>query len=323
MNKILITGAGQLGSRHLQALANLHEDTVIYVQDPNASSLEIAQSRYNEIKVKNKPIDVKYIISFNDLPKKIDLAIISTNSDIRKQVIENLLDKVKVKYLIIEKFLFNKSDDFYYIQDYLNKKDVKAWVNCPRRMVNFYSDLKRKLLNEKIMEFNVYGTLWGLGTSSIHMIDLLSYLSSQKYYKIVHEKLDKNPIESKRKGFYELTGNISGEMGNINFNLASYRIGNMPFTIQIITDSSFYSIRDVEGRYWVSEKENNWDIEELKFNFPFQSQLTHLAVEQILESGQSFLTSYDESLLLHIPLLDCFNNYFNNEGIYKGLCPIT
>ena len=229
----------------------------------------------------------------------------------------------EIKYLIIEKFLFTKIEDFYHIQKFLNNKKVKVWVNCPRRMIEFYINLKNNIMNEKILEFNVYGTLWGLATSSIHMIDLLSYLTDYKEYKILYERLDSNPLKSKRKGFYELTGNIAGEMSNINFNFSSYRSGNIPYTIQIITDCTVYNIRDDEGKYWISRKENNWNIEEHQFSFPFQSQMTHLAVQQILDTNKSFLTSYDESLKLHIPLLECFINYFKKCGYDLGFCPIT
>lgn len=323
MNKLVIIGAGQLGSRHLQALSNLDEETIIYVQDPSKLALINAEKRFKEVFIKSNPIEVQYIENINDIPQSIDLAIISTNSDVRKMMIENLLAQREIKYMIMEKFLFTKIEDFYSINKLLQKKKVKAWVNCPRRMMEFYINLKNNIMNEKILEFNVYGTLWGLATSSIHMIDILSYLTDYKEYKILYERLDSNPIKSKRKGFYELTGNITGTMGNINFNFSSYRSGNVPYTIQIITDCSLYNIRDVEGRYWLSKKENNWNVEEHKFDFIFQSQMTHLAVQQILDNDQSYLTSYDESLKLHLPLFECFNNYFNRNGHDIDFCPIT
>ena len=45
---ILIAGAGQLGSRYLQGLANCQNTLDIYVQDISKQSLQIAKQRWEE-----------------------------------------------------------------------------------------------------------------------------------------------------------------------------------------------------------------------------------------------------------------------------------
>ena len=83
MKKILISGAGQIGSRHLQGLMKLNFPSKIYVVDPSIKSLALSESRLKEVKNIAPFIDVSF---FSELPKlgKIDLAIIATTSDIRK-----------------------------------------------------------------------------------------------------------------------------------------------------------------------------------------------------------------------------------------------
>ena len=44
--------------------------------------------------------------------ENIDIAIIATNSDITKFVIESLLEKIYVRYLILEKVVFQTVHDF-------------------------------------------------------------------------------------------------------------------------------------------------------------------------------------------------------------------
>ena len=191
-------------------------------------------------------------------------------------------------------------------------------------MMEFYKELKSKLADEVLLDINIFGSSWGLATSSIHMIDLISYLSNSTDYRILTENIDDKPFESKRKGFYEFTGAIGGIFNkNINFKISSFHTGTVPYTIQIISDKSLYCIRDDEGKCWIGKERNNWKLEEVSFTFPFQSQLTHLAVQQILDTSRSSLTSYEESLKLHIPLLDCFCNYFKKNGYNSNSCPIT
>ena len=122
MVKLAIIGSGQLGSRHLQALSLLDRPALIFVVDPNEDSLKIAEKRFLEISnADNKIVDIKYIKNIDNLPNSIDLAIISTNSDIRRTIIENLLINSRINYLILEKVLFQKIEDFSYVDTLLKK----------------------------------------------------------------------------------------------------------------------------------------------------------------------------------------------------------
>lgn len=45
MKNIAIIGAGQLGSRHLQALAQVNADVILHIVDPSEQSLEVSKQR--------------------------------------------------------------------------------------------------------------------------------------------------------------------------------------------------------------------------------------------------------------------------------------
>ncbi|MBC8146778.1 MAG: Gfo/Idh/MocA family oxidoreductase [Bacteroidetes bacterium] len=137
---IAVIGAGQLGSRHLQGLAKSSKEFQIYVIDPNENALILAKQRFEEVSKSTNSI-VSYRQSMSDLPGTIDLAIIATTANVRRKIIENLLDKCSIKYLILEKVVFQKSEDFKPIQKRLLEKGVKAWVNCARRSYSFYKNL--------------------------------------------------------------------------------------------------------------------------------------------------------------------------------------
>jgi len=75
--KIAVIGAGNIGSRHLQALANLKYEAEIYVVDPDKKALSTAKERYeNIINNSSSPHTINYLSSFNDLPNSLDFAIV-------------------------------------------------------------------------------------------------------------------------------------------------------------------------------------------------------------------------------------------------------
>ena len=57
---------------------------------------------------------------------------------------------------------------------------------------------------------------------------------------------------------------------------------------------------------------------------PYQSDLTAKQAEQIFDTGDSYLTSLEESYLLHKPMLAAFNLHLSsilNKQV--TVCPIT
>ena len=91
--KILLIGAGQLGSRHLQALALLKQSCAIIVVDTNENSLKIAKLRFEEIKGSEKH-KVSYQTEIkNSKFLHFNLCIIATNSKIRSLIIKELFNE--------------------------------------------------------------------------------------------------------------------------------------------------------------------------------------------------------------------------------------
>src|SRR3989338_236575 len=108
MFEIYIIGAGQIGSRHLQALKKVSLALSVKVIDPNPESLKIARERYDNAPPGQFEHKVDYRTKIPKYSDPIDLAIIATRSDVRAKITADLLKSAKVKYLILEKILFNK-----------------------------------------------------------------------------------------------------------------------------------------------------------------------------------------------------------------------
>ena len=145
MRNLVLIGAGQLGSRHLQALSKVNFPTKIEVVDPLPASLDVARSRFNEMPFNPNISGINFYSSLNDISKEIDLAIVATNADVRADVIRMLISSCNVKNLVLEKVLFQKVEDYVEILSLLEGDGINAWVNHPRRMFQFYKKLKQLL----------------------------------------------------------------------------------------------------------------------------------------------------------------------------------
>jgi len=325
MYKIALIGAGQIGSRHLQALALTKIPISVEVVGRSSQSLVKAKERFGQIQGTGLVKSVKYFQSIKSLSNSIDIAIIATNSDVRRKVIEELIQYKKTRFLLLEKVVFQSIQDFQEIIELLKMNQVTAWVNCPRRMIAFYQEIKNHLeCGEKII-CDVQGGNWGMGCVSIHFIDLFSFLSGQIDFKITSSDLDIEILASKREGFLEFTGSLHGISENgSKFSLTSCKESNTPYVIRISGNASRYIISESDGKTIQAHKSKGWKNEEVQFKVPYQSQLTHLAVSKILETGQCDLTPLELSFKFHKPLLVVFTQHL--ERVMKQSyerCPIT
>jgi len=325
MLNIAIIGAGQIGSRHLQALSQLNRLTNIQIVDPNYKSLKRARERFLEIQKNENVQKVEYLKNIVDLSNNLELVIIATTSDVRRKVIEKLLLQKKVHYLILEKVLFQRIEDFAIVNNLLEQNNVKAWVNCPFRTIYFYKQLRAKFKNAKRVDYRVSSSNLGIGCNSIHYLDLFTFLTGQTIFTLFSDQLDSKIIMSKRPGFLEFTGTLYGiSSRGSNIAVTSYLKGNAPLIISINSELVNCLIREDEGKAWISEKANNWMWEEVSFTIPYQSQITNLVVQEILDTGKCDLTNYEESWNIHIPFLKSLIFHLQKQKMEDiNSCPIT
>lgn len=324
MKNIAIIGAGQIGSRHLQAMANLEETATVQLVDLSTESLRIAQERFSHVYQGDyKKIELKCHKTVDDLHGPIDLAIVATCSDVRARIVNELTHKQEVKNLILEKVLFQKVSEYFEIGDLLRKKDIPTWVNCWMREKDFYKKLKTQLNLENKIQMKVEGSLWGMGCNSIHFIDLFAYLTSCNDFDFIDCHLDKKLIDSKRPGFKEFAGRLTGSNSQgHSLTLCCYS-GNDPYRIKIINGSQEHVITDGNDHVvhrFTDGKEGSVE----KVEIPFQSQTTHRIVSQVINDKKCDLPNYHDSMYLHLPLIKVLIEHLSEiTGERLEVCPIT
>lgn len=318
MKIITVIGAGQLGSRHLQGLKRSNLSLNIWVVDTNELSLEIARKRYNELP-DDSTKQVFYVQSIEELPSSIDVAIISTSSQPRAAILNDLLLRCQVSKVILEKFLFPKLSDYEIVENLLVQKRVAAWVNCPRRIRYCYQQIKTKIDANDRIEMSFRGKNWGICCNSIHFIDLFMFLTQEKTYEIDLSGLLPKILKSKRSGYIELCGELKviTPQGHI-LCLSSTEdfVGEHEYLL-LSNGSTSFCIDEVNGLWG-----ENGDMKSM--NVVYQSETTGKIVDQIIESDSCGLPTYDESAVYHKLFLSEIMKFVNQlQGWESDSCPIT
>ncbi len=313
--KVAIIGLGNIGKRHLQALVKTEITMNIYCVDIRELGLDDM-----EITELGKDKAVAFLSNIKELPKKIDLAIIATTSAVRKAAYDALVDGRNVEYVIFEKVLFQKISDYKPVLDSLQEKGIKAWVNCGRRESKLWNDVKTILAEEKEFEFHMSGGRWGLCCNGIHMLDVIAFLDGTNSIHIDSFTHFGEPVDSKRAGFYEIYGTMCGHaLRCINWSISSYDNDSLA-EITIYSENYTIKIYESECRIIVKAKIKKWEEERKEYAPEYVSvQMTKIA-EKILNNGDCKLTGYEESMGLHMDMLEWLMPVFGGNA---GTCPIT
>ncbi len=322
MKTICLVGAGNIGSRHLQGLKKANIPLSINVIDPSRDSLNLALKRYRKVKENSNKHKITFNQDYKNLPEKIDLAIVATSSNVRRKVVEKLLNSSKVQYMILEKLLFQKKQDYFFVEKLLKKNNCKTFVNCCMRSMSFYSSLKKKI-NGPVNYF-VSGSQYGLITNAIHYIDHLAYLAGSTDFEVDTTLLDPKLIASKREGFIELNGTLNVYFKNGSFgSFTCYADGNAPIVIQISSKNYRCISKESEQKSWESSKKDSWVWKEIPVDILFQSEMTNKVTSDLLKSKKCPLTPFSESVKIHLNLLEGLLRFLNQKKVNYNFYPFT
>ena len=317
MTNIVLIGAGELGSRHLQSLINV-ENASIFIVEPSELSRNIAIQRAGEIKSFAKTL-ITFVDAASELPRNIDFAIIATGAGPRLSILRNLVEHVKIKYLVLEKVLFQKNSDYFEAMELIEKYNVKAWVNCPRRMFSAYGALKDRLDQSGPLSMKVTGGDWGLACNAIHFIDIFSFISDSKVLSINTSQLEQKIYPSRRENYIEIYGKLNIFFENGHELSLECLHGKHSMEIDLLCVDGSYNINEGTGDIKLNDI-----LIDLKMVVKYQSELSQIVAEDALSLGESQLTDFNESVELHIPFITSLLSFYNeNENSSVDILPIT
>ncbi len=320
LKNIALIGLGEIGSRHLQALSKNLSKCELHCVDPVKESIKLCKSRLPKLN-KLESSRLNFYDSLDLLPKHFNLMIIATGADVRFAILQELAKSFSVENLLLEKVLFQKLSHLHSAQEILDKNKINAWVNCSRRYWSIYYEVRKLLYGRKDVRFSVSGGNWGLACNTIHYLDIFGWISGSALENIDGKNLEKDTLDSKRKGFIEFVGRIEVSFSNNNkMSLTSSRgVGDLLVKIEgkdleiVINESTGDFQANIDG---------NKDSK--KFPIPFQSELTNIIADQVLEGNEVSLPSYTDSSIQHHHLLEAFICHLEKTKKEKfEHCPIT
>lgn len=317
---MVLIGAGNIGSRHLQALKLTQKDLTLLVCEPNSEMVSVAKSRYDEYPDNDHIKRIEYLSDYRQIRGSIDVVIIATSARERFDIAVWIANNCNVRFMVLEKVLFQRIADYDEFEKIISNKGIKVWVNCPRRMFDLYKNIKIKIKNKDI-SMKVIGNDWGLACNCMHYLDLFAFLLGESHFDYDIHGLEYGFTESKRKGFVELYGRLRFASDNGTLEVVSTHDRDTSLVIIIESQDIRYEIYEDENKYYVVE---GGARNELPFEMIYQSKLSHVFAEQLIDNGDCDLTPYKESSNLHKILLKGLLNHINGcTGTYSEVCPIT
>jgi len=318
MFHILIIGVGQLASRYLQGIVTSESELEITVVDPSSDSLGNAKSRWIEAGGNESSHQVHWLQSLPSNLQRVDVALIVTSSKGRADLIDKIAKKIDVRYWVLEKVLTQSSEELREIQSALASCEG-AWVNTSRRMMSWHQSLKDAFANRGPLEVSHSAGLWGLACNSIHFIDLVAWWSGESLVSVDTSGLDHLWHESKRAGYFEITGELLAHFSAGTSLRLSSKEDAQAQPIQVaLSDGVVWEVDETAGTAHSSSGE------QLDGRIEFQSQLSGRLVDNILQKGECDLPTFDESSSIHTIFLDAMLAHWNLSQNRDDDCvPIT
>ncbi len=325
MKRIAIVGCGNIGSRHLQAIAKLPFPCIVQIIEPRENARQLAKSRLDEVSRAADNKDFRWNESVRDLESGADLTIVATSSVGRVSIINELFDLGHSRFLI-EKMVCQSTKEYETLSRGMQSFNAKAWVNIPRRYFASYRNIRQHFLGDPPpFQMSVIAGNEGLGSNAIHFIDLFCWFCNEAKLKLSGELLEKRLFPNKRgENLLEFAGTIAGasESGsslNITFLSAS---DHMPLIVNISSEDAHITVNESEGQLFRLAAESRPLSEE--FRSEFVSDTTTRIADEILNHDSCMLPSVQESYFAHVELFRIFNAHIKlltNED--SELCPIT
>jgi hypothetical protein len=263
--------------------------------------------------------------SIEELRRPIDVAIVATNSDVRRQVVEQLLDHVVPDHLVLEKFLFQAPADYGAVGALTERAGTRTWVNTARRMWPAYSALRTGLDTLGPVSLRIIGTVaHGLGSNAVHFVDLQTYLTGRACGRFFGDLLV--PLESHRRpGHIEFSGSLAGanDFGD-QFTFTVLPDPGAPLLVEMTTRTEHVVIEEGGGTVAVADEAGQWAWRTEPFTMTLQSELTARLVTELMQEGICPLPTLQEASRSHLALLEAFlASYRRHVDVEAVGCPVT
>lgn len=143
-----------------------------------------------------------------------EAVILSSTTDVRTSLFEQVLELESLGTLITEKPLSNSLEASNLLVERAREKDVSVAVNHQMRFTELYEFLGRVVSSRKygdLLGIHVAGANFGLGNNAVHFVEIASFLMGEVPLSFT-SALEAEPISSPRgENFEDQSGNLELE----------------------------------------------------------------------------------------------------------------
>lgn len=312
MKQTLLIGCGNIGFRHLQALCASHmaADLDLTIVEPNKDHHDrIAQE------LARTPLGQSRLLTALLTPRgRFDLAIIATKADVRRRVFDDLARQHDFAAIIFEKVLFQSCADLDAVATQLD--GIAAYVNCGRRGFPGYQALRKRLSGSGPVDYTVTGAQYALASNAIHFLDIAACVNESPLISLDTTGLDTETTASKRAGYVEVYGTLTGTLANgAVVSLTCARGDSLAIDVHLSGAGVDIAV-DEAANLMVSNGVTE------PFETRHVSGMPYL-YETLLQGKGCLLPTYAESAAQHRLLISALNAHLHLPDHPDTVCPIS
>ena len=325
--RILIVGCGELGSRHLQAVAALPSVREIEIVDSRPQALDLGRTRLAEVLGIRADLKVRWLASSAEATPGGDLCIVATQAADRCDIVRAVASDLGYKKFLIEKIVAQSVSDYQELLAYCSAHQLSVWVNLKTRAHPSHRRVKEHLNASEPMVLSVIGGNHGLANNGVHVADLFLFLDGASRIQSTSAEVDEQLHPSKRGAtIFDLSGTISGrsEKGS---SLAISFAGQhqSPAHFSIVSPRYRAIVDDQKKCFYESTLEADWAWKSIPYEANLAvSHMTTSFADDILRNQKCELPTLQESFPAHQFILSTLTPYFEKLHVLKnGRCPVT
>lgn len=321
MKKICLVGCGNVGSRHLQAIAKMDYAVAVEIVEPSQESTKLGKQRLAGIDY-NKESEFSWLESIDETEKP-DLTIVATTATGRADLLCRLA-KMNHSRFMVEKMVCQSDEEYERVLNAFDKQNAKGWVNTNPRCFASYQRLKNYFADSDRIHLSVTASnVSALGTNTVHYMDLFSFFTDDYNIKLSGDFLIDEIFPNKRGShLMEFAGTVAGNIKNgSTLTLSFLPSDNLPTVVNIVGDKKHILVDETNQK--ILDMVNHED-EKFSFVYEHASTLTIKITDDILEKDSCQLTTIEDSRILHKEIFRIFNSHINKiTGKQMEICPIT
>ena len=325
--RALLVGCGELGSRHLQALASMPMIREIEVVEPRPEGHSLGQKRLGEIPDRLESTEIRWLNSLEEASNGGDICILATQADVRGPLLHEIAGSKDYSSFLLEKVVTPSVPEYEELLTFSKDLDLSVWVNCKSRAQYSHKRAKKRLDPNEPIYLNVFGGNHGLVTNGVHIADLFCFYDGSDRVHFDESAIDPVLHPSKRgNDLFDLSGCLKGHSDNgsrLKMTMSADHLG--PVFFSIASNGYRAAINDETKCLYESSAADGWEWTRIPYDENILvSHLTREFVTDIIMTGHCELPTLAECYPAHEfvlgELLGHFNRLLRTDG---DRCPVT